>query len=82
MIALAGDRIVAGDMSITGSIGVLFQYPQAKELLDKIGVSLETIKSSPMKAEPVALQSAKRSDQGNDQCHGAGQFPLVRRSGG
>ncbi|MET3613679.1 protease-4 [Rhizobium aquaticum] len=52
MIALAGDRIVAGDMSITGSIGVLFQYPQAKELLDKIGVSLETIKSAPMKAEP------------------------------
>lgn len=52
MIALAGDRIIAGDMSITGSIGVLFQYPQAKELMDKIGVSLESIKSSPMKAEP------------------------------
>lgn len=52
MIALAGDRIIAGDMSITGSIGVLFQYPQAKELMDKIGVSLESIKSAPMKAEP------------------------------
>ncbi|HZG27745.1 MAG TPA: signal peptide peptidase SppA [Ensifer sp.] len=52
MIALGGDRIIAGDMSITGSIGVLFQYPQAKELLDKIGVSLESIKSAPMKAEP------------------------------
>jgi protease IV len=52
MIALGGDRIIAGDMSITGSIGVLFQYPQAKELMDKIGVSLEAIKSSPMKAEP------------------------------
>lgn len=52
MIALGGDRIIAGDMSITGSIGVLFQYPQAKELMDKIGVSLEAIKSAPMKAEP------------------------------
>jgi protease IV len=52
MIALGGDHIVAGDMSITGSIGVLFQYPQAKDLMDKIGVSLESIKSSPMKAEP------------------------------
>lgn len=52
MIALGGDQIVAGDMSITGSIGVLFQYPQAKELMDKIGVSLNEIKSSPMKAEP------------------------------
>ncbi len=52
MIALAGDDIVAGDTSITGSIGVLFQYPQAKELLDKLGVSLEEIKSAPLKAEP------------------------------
>jgi protease IV len=52
MIALGGDRIIAGDMSITGSIGVLFQYPQAKDLMDKIGVSLEAIKSAPMKAEP------------------------------
>ncbi|MFP5077656.1 signal peptide peptidase SppA [Rhizobium sp. YIM 134829] len=52
MIALAGDRIIAGDTSITGSIGVLFQYPQVKTLMDKIGVSLEEIKSSPLKAEP------------------------------
>lgn len=52
MIATAGDEIIAGETSITGSIGVIFQYPQAKELMDKIGVSLEEIKSSPMKAEP------------------------------
>lgn len=52
MIAIAGDRVVAGESSITGSIGVIFQYPQVKDLLDKIGVSLEDIKSSPMKAEP------------------------------
>ncbi|HEX8046126.1 signal peptide peptidase SppA [Rhizobium sp.] len=52
MIATAGDDIVAGDTSITGSIGVIFQYPQTKDLLDKLGVSLEEIKSSPMKAEP------------------------------
>ncbi len=52
MIALAGDRIVAGDTSITGSIGVIFQYPQIKDLMDKVGVSLEEIKSAPLKAEP------------------------------
>jgi protease-4 len=52
MIALAGDRIIAGETSITGSIGVLFQYPQIKTLMDKVGVSLEEIKSSPLKAEP------------------------------
>jgi protease IV len=52
MIALAGDRIVAGETSITGSIGVLFQYPQIRTLMDKVGVSLEEIKSAPLKAEP------------------------------
>lgn len=52
MIAIGGDHIVAGDTSITGSIGVIFQYPQVKNLLDKIGVSLEEIKSAPLKAEP------------------------------
>ncbi|OHV73177.1 signal peptide peptidase SppA [Ensifer sp. LCM 4579] len=52
MIALAGDRIVAGETSITGSIGVIFQYPQIRELMDKLGVSLESIKSRPLKAEP------------------------------
>jgi protease-4 len=52
MIATAGDDIVSGETSITGSIGVIFQYPQTKDLLDKIGVSMEEIKSAPMKAEP------------------------------
>jgi protease-4 len=58
MIATAGDDIVAGDTSITGSIGVIFQYPQAKDLLDKLGVSLEEIKSAPLKAEPSPFHPA------------------------
>lgn len=52
MIATAGDTIIAGESSITGSIGVIFQYPQIQPLLDKLGVSLQEIKSSPLKAEP------------------------------
>lgn len=52
MIASASDHIVARRSSIVGSIGVIFQYPQASRLLDKIGVSIEEIKSSPLKAEP------------------------------
>lgn len=58
MIASAGDTIIAGETSITGSIGVIFQYPQAKDLLDKIGVSLEEIKSAPLKAEPSPFHPA------------------------
>lgn len=58
MIATAGDTIIAGDSSITGSIGVIFQYPQIQPLLDKIGVSLQEIKSSPLKAEPSPFHEA------------------------
>ncbi|WP_459457494.1 signal peptide peptidase SppA [Rhizobium sp. No.120] len=58
MIATAGDDIVAGDTSITGSIGVIFQYPQVKDLLDKVGVSLDEIKSAPLKAEPSPFHPA------------------------
>jgi protease-4 len=58
MVATAGDTIIAGESSITGSIGVLFQYPQLKELMDKIGVSLEEIKSAPLKAEPSPFHPA------------------------
>ena len=35
MIAAASDHIVAGETSIVGSIGVIFQYPQVSELLEK-----------------------------------------------
>ena len=50
--ALAADYIVARETSLVGSIGVLFQYPNTSRLLDTLGVKVEEIKSSPLKAEP------------------------------
>ncbi len=52
MIASATDHIVARKSSIVGSIGVLVQFPNVSGLMDKIGVTLDEIKSSPLKAEP------------------------------
>jgi protease-4 len=54
--ALAGDHIVAQQTSLVGSIGVLFQYPNFADLLDKIGVKMEAIKSSPLKASPSGFE--------------------------
>jgi len=54
--ALAGDHIVARQTSLVGSIGVLFQYPNVADLLGKIGVKVETIKSSPLKAAPDGFE--------------------------
>jgi protease-4 len=54
--ALAGDHIVAKQTSLVGSIGVLFQYPNVADLLTKLGVKVETIKSSPLKAAPNGFE--------------------------
>jgi protease-4 len=52
MIASAADHIVARQSSIVGSIGVLVQFPDVTGLMDKLGIKLEEVKSSPLKAEP------------------------------
>jgi protease IV len=56
MAAMAADHIIAQNSSLVGSIGVLFQYPNFSDLLNKVGVSYETIKSSPLKASPNGLE--------------------------
>lgn len=58
MIASATDHIVARRSSIVGSIGVLFQYADASELLNKVGVKINAVKSSPLKAEPSPFAPA------------------------
>ena len=50
--ALSADHIVARGNTITGSIGVIFQWTQLKDLMDKLGVRMREVKSAPLKAEP------------------------------
>ena len=50
--AIAADRIVARGNTITGSIGVIFSFPEVSKLLDTIGVKMEELKSGELKAEP------------------------------
>jgi protease-4 len=54
--AIAADHIVVRKTSITGSIGVLAQYPNFTELLKTVGVQVETVKSTPLKAAPSGLE--------------------------
>jgi len=56
MAAMAADHIIAQNSSLVGSIGVLFQYPNLTDLLTKVGVKFEEIKSSPLKAAPNGLE--------------------------
>jgi protease-4 len=54
--AIAADHIVARETSLVGSIGVLFQFPNVGELLSKLGVTMEEVKSSPLKAAPNGFE--------------------------
>lgn len=54
--ALAGDHIVAQQTSLVGSIGVLFQFPNFTDVLDKIGIKVESVKSTPLKAAPDGFE--------------------------
>lgn len=52
IVGLGTDYIVARGNSITGSVGVLVQWPEVDQLLEKLGVKMNTIKSGELKATP------------------------------
>src|SRR3989440_2920756 len=54
--AIAADHIVVQQSSLVGSIGVLFQYPNFTDLLKTVGIQVEEVKSSPLKAAPNGFE--------------------------
>jgi protease-4 len=56
IVGLATDQIVARGNTITGSVGVIFQWPEVSQLLEKLGIKINEIKSGPLKANPSPFQ--------------------------
>jgi protease IV len=54
--AISAEYIIAHDTSLVGSIGVLFQYPNFTDVLKTIGIKVEEVKSSPLKAAPNGFE--------------------------
>ena len=54
--AISSEHIIAQDTSLVGSIGVLFQYPNFTQVMKTIGIQMEEIKSSPLKAAPNGFE--------------------------
>ena len=52
MIAVPAARIWAHEATLTGSIGVLLQAGEVSGLLDRLGITAETIVSGPLKNQP------------------------------
>ncbi|WP_284179372.1 signal peptide peptidase SppA [Rhabdaerophilum sp. SD176] len=56
MAALGAERIIANGSGIVGSIGVIAQVPNLSKLLDTLGVKVESVRSSPLKAMPSGVE--------------------------
>jgi protease-4 len=48
-VACAADTVLASPGTLTGSIGVIMTFPNAQELLRKVGLSFQVVKSGPNK---------------------------------
>lgn len=58
IVGLGTDHIVARGNTITGSVGVLAQWPEVSELLGKLGVKFNEVKSGELKASPNPFEPA------------------------
>lgn len=56
MTALGAERIFANGSALVGSIGVIAQVPNVSKLLDTLGVKVESVRSSPLKAMPSGVE--------------------------
>ena len=61
---LATDQIIARGNTITGSVGVIFQWPEFSGLLEKLGIRVNEIKSGPLKANPSPFQPLDEAGRG------------------
>ena len=68
LIAVAADQIISRSNTLTGSIGVILQYPNLSKLLKNIGIDINTLRSSDLKASinffekptPKAIEEHKK----------------------
>ncbi len=63
MVALGADTIMANSGTVTGSIGVILDYPVAEDLLSKIGVTVEVIKSGALKDAGSPYRASTAEDR-------------------
>ncbi|HRK24058.1 MAG TPA: signal peptide peptidase SppA [Beijerinckiaceae bacterium] len=54
--AIGTERIFAPETALIGSIGVIVQYPNFVKTLELMGVKVEAVRSSPLKAMPSGVE--------------------------
>jgi len=62
-LSMAADRIYATPTSITGSIGVIATFPEARDLMNKIGLGMNAIKTGPNKDAGAFYRTMRPEDR-------------------
>jgi protease-4 len=65
--AIAADHIVSRGNTLTGSIGVIMEYPDLTRVMDRLGIGLETVRSSELKAEPSPFRPTNPAARALDE---------------
>ena len=65
--AIGTDHIIARGNTITGSIGVIMEYPDVSDLLTKLGVTMQTIRSSDIKGGPSPFRKTSPEARAAEQ---------------
>lgn len=60
--SIAADHVIARGNTLTGSIGVILEYPDVSGLLDRIGVEVQTVRSSDVKGGLSPLRPASEEE--------------------
>jgi protease IV len=76
--ALGADYIVARGNTLTGSIGVILEYPDLTGVMERLGIGLETVRSSELKAEPSPFRPTNPAARARDEAMVADSFAWFR----
>jgi protease-4 len=79
-IATAADSIVAGSLSVVGSVGVLSIRPNFSELLDKIGIDIDAVASGVHKTLGLPFKPLSPEEKHEDRQRREAEIRIIQQS--
>ncbi len=76
--AIAADHVVGRGNTLTGSIGVILEYPDLTGLIERLGVTVQTVRSSELKAEPSPFRATNPAARAVEQALIADSYAWFR----
>ncbi len=76
--ALAADHLIGRGNTLTGSIGVIMEYPDLTQVLARWGIGVETVRSSGLKGEPSPFRPTSPEARAVEQALVADSYAWFR----